>query len=96
MPTLHLVSRAPALAACLEVAGADDAVLLLEDGVYAGVAAGHAADHGENAPARSLFALEPDVRARGLGGRLGAGITVVSDAGFVDLVERHQPIVTWR
>ncbi len=78
------------------MAGADDAILLLEDGVYAGIAAGMAAGMAAHAPPRPLHALEPDVRARGLQDRLGPGVTVISDAGFVRLVERHQPIVTWR
>lgn len=88
MPALHLVNRASALAACLSVAADDDAVLLLEDGVYAAAAG--------TSPERPLHALEPDVRARGLAGRLAGNTTVVSDAGFVTLVEAHQPVVTWR
>ena len=28
--------------------------------------------------------------------RLAASVTLVSDAGFVDLVEAHKPVVTWR
>lgn len=88
MAVLHLVNRASALADCLTVAAADDAVLLLQDGVYAAVAA--------QAPPRPLHALEPDVRARGLAARLGGHVTVVDDAGFVALVEAHQPVVSWR
>jgi tRNA 2-thiouridine synthesizing protein B len=88
MPTLHLVNRAAALDACLAVAAEADAVLLLEDGVYAGTR--------ELAPQRALHALEPDVQARGLTGRLAAQVTLVSDAQFVVLVEAHQPVVSWR
>lgn len=88
MAVLHLVNHAEALGDCLAVAAAEDAVLLLEDGVYAGVAA--------LAPDRPVHALAPDVVARGLGDRLGGQVTVIDDAGFVSLVEAHQPIVTWR
>lgn len=88
MSALHLVNRTQALAACLAVAAEDDAVLLLQDGVYAGVPV--------LAPERPLHALEPDVHARGLDGRLSGHVEVVSDAGFVALVEAHQPVVTWR
>lgn len=86
MAALHLVNHASALPACLARAGADDAVLLLEDGVYAAV----------TSTSRAVYVLEADVRARGLVARLPAHATVVDDAGFVDLVAAHQPVVTWR
>jgi tRNA 2-thiouridine synthesizing protein B len=88
MATLHLVNKAAALQSCLRVAAADDVILLLEDGVYAAV--------GEHAPERTTHALEVDVTARGLHGRLAPQIVVTSDAGFVALVEAHHPVVTWR
>lgn len=88
MAALHLVNKAAALQHCLAVAGADDAVLLLEDGVYAAVAA--------LAPPRPVHVLEPDVTARGLTDRLGEQTTLASDADFVALVEAHYPVVTWR
>jgi tRNA 2-thiouridine synthesizing protein B len=88
MAALHLVNKARALEACLRVAGSEDSILLLEDGVYA-AAKGLAAD-------RLLYALEIDVVARGLLTHLTGDIRLISDEAFVTLVERHQPIVTWR
>lgn len=88
MPVLHLVNRPRALAACLAAVASDDTILLLEDGVYAATEA--------LVPDRALFALAPDVQARGLASRLAAGVTLASDADFVALVERHQPVVSWR
>lgn len=88
MATLHLVNRTAALGDCLEAAADEDAVLLLEDGVFAAVVA--------LAPERPLHALEADVRARGLANRLASQVSVVDDAGFVRLVEQHQPVVSWR
>jgi tRNA 2-thiouridine synthesizing protein B len=88
MAVLHLVNKARALEACLRVAGLEDAILLLEDGVYA-AARGVAVD-------RLLHALEVDVAARGLHNRLQGEVQLISDDAFVALVERHQPIVTWR
>lgn len=86
MATLHIVNRASALASCLTLAGPQDAVLLIEDGVYAGVV-----------PAsRQLLALEDDVAARGLLDRMSESVRLVSYAGFVDLVVDHQPIASWR
>jgi tRNA 2-thiouridine synthesizing protein B len=94
MPTLHLVNKSAALAACLRVAAADDSVLLLEDGVYA-AAAGLEPAASRNDECR-LYALQVDVVARGLAGRLAEQIELVSDDEFVALVVAHQPIVTWR
>ncbi len=88
MAALHLVNKAAALQQCLAVAGADDAVLLLEDGVYAVVAS--------LARQRPVYVLEPDVTARGLADRLGKQTNLASDADFVALVAAHQPVVTWR
>lgn len=88
MTALHLVNKPAALQPCLTVAGADDAVLLLEDGVYAAVAA--------LAPPRPVYVLEPDVTARGLTDRLGEQTKLASDADFVALVAAHQPVITWR
>lgn len=88
MAVLHLVNRAPALADCLARAAPEDAILLLENGVYGAVAGA--------APDRPVHALSVDVTARGLEGRLGPAVTVIDDAGFVALVEAHTPVVTWR
>jgi len=88
MAILFIVNRASAIEGCLATAEPTDTVLLIEDAVYA-------ATRTYDWPGQ-LAALEPDVRARGLGRRLAAGIRVVSDAEFVELVVAHQPIVTWR
>ncbi len=88
MSTLHVINKANALPACLSVAGAHDALLLIEDGVYAGTTA--------RSPQRPLYALAADVDARGLNERLGPSVTVISDAEFVQLAVDHQPIVSWR
>ena len=102
MSSLHLVSIAPtngsALADCLRTAAGGDTLLLLQDGVYAAVA--HAAAPSallREAAANgiALYALMPDVDARGLAGRLHAGIRLVDDNGFVELTERHRRCVSW-
>ena len=87
MATLHLVNRPSALTSCLETARDEDTVLLLEDGVYA------AATEQSNRP---LHAIDVDVEARGLAGRLRENVTLTSHEDFVRLVENHQPIVSWR
>jgi len=99
--TLHTVSRSPyretALASCLRVALPGSAVLLLEDGVYAALAAGEA-----SAPLRAamdqvrVFVLGADLEARGLGDApLLPGLHVVDYGGFVDLACEHDKVQAW-
>lgn len=84
MVTLHIVSRSQALPDCLRVAATQDEVLLLGDAV---AAAG--ANHG-----RRLWVLEDDLSSHSK--EALAGQAQLTDyAGFVDLVARCQPIVTW-
>jgi len=88
MATLHLVNHADALDDCLALAGTEDAILLLENGVYAALPG--------QAPQRPLHALDVDLRARGIAARVAEHVAVISDADFVALVAAHQPVVTWR
>ncbi|NIP15593.1 MAG: sulfurtransferase complex subunit TusB [Pseudomonadales bacterium] len=87
MATLHLVNHPSALPSCLEAARDGDTILLLEDGVYAAAS---------GAPERPLHAIDIDVTARGLAERLHENVTLASYQEFVQLVENHQPIVSWR
>lgn len=86
MASLHVVNHPSALAACLKVAVPEDTILLIEDGVYSGI---HSYD-------RPLLAIDTDVRARGLSERLDRTVSVKTYADFVELVVRHQPVVSWR
>jgi tRNA 2-thiouridine synthesizing protein B len=93
MTTLHLVARSPtrsdALEACLRSLGPGDALLLLEDGVYGALP-------DQPGPAEgACHALEEDVRARGLAGRLRADVAPVDYAGFVELVAAHERTLSW-
>jgi tRNA 2-thiouridine synthesizing protein B len=88
MPTLHIINKASALSACLSIAAVEDALLLIEDGVYAATKSG--------ASQRPLYALEADVNARGIAALLGPSVRVVNDTDFVRLAVNHQPIVSWR
>lgn len=102
MSTLHLVSTAPtagsALADCLRVAASGDTLLLLQDGVYAAVAQApvpSALLREAAATGVGLYALLPDIDARGLAGRLHPGFRLVDDNGFVELTERHPRTISW-
>ncbi|MFP5440335.1 MAG: sulfurtransferase complex subunit TusB [Gammaproteobacteria bacterium] len=101
MSSLHLVFTSPwagnALADCLRAASAGDAVLLLQDGVYA--AAGGEKARGLLAQARQqavhVHLLSPDLAARGLQPDAGCPAQAVSDDGFVALTEQHARVVSW-
>ena len=85
--TLHLVNRAAAWADCEPLLGPEDAVLLIEDGVYAALQG--------PPPGVQLHALAPDVQARGLGGRLAPSVRLASFDGFVRLVAGNDRVVSW-
>lgn len=100
---LHTVNKSPlshgTLGACLKVLGADDALLLIEDGVYGSInvpenqstlKAGLA--HLEQG---KIFALKEDIQARGIESRLIKGIVLVDYKGFVELVVKYQSSMAW-
>ncbi|MEO8103447.1 MAG: sulfurtransferase complex subunit TusB [Betaproteobacteria bacterium] len=97
---LHIVNKSPyeknALESCLRVAEAGSAVLLTEDGVYAAVRGGSAAEKLlKAAESLKLYALAPDVQARGMAERMIDGVTLVDYTGFVELVTTHPVNLSW-
>ena len=86
MATLHLVNKPVAWEGCHPLLDAEDAVLLIEDGVYLAQQALSGA---------TLYALEPDIRARGLSQLIHTNIRPASFDDFVDLVESCERVVTW-
>jgi len=97
---LHIVNKSPmqstALQSCLRLAKSGHALLLTEDAVYAATQA--AADKTGIATAATrmkVYALLPDLEARGVASKLAAGITGVDYAGFVDLVAEHPNNQSW-
>jgi len=100
MPMLHTVNKSPfehqALETCLRFARKGSAVLLIEDGVYA-VAKGTAVAPriAEALKTVSIYALKPDVEARGMQNRVMDGVRLVDYGGFVDLVVEHNAVQSW-
>jgi tRNA 2-thiouridine synthesizing protein B len=98
---LHTVNKSPlasdALASCLGHMTEGCALLLIEDGVYAALAAATAASQiAETAARHPVYALGPDLAARGLADRpLVQGIAVIDYAGFVDLAATHSSVHSW-
>ncbi|MDY6983086.1 MAG: sulfurtransferase complex subunit TusB [Pseudomonadota bacterium] len=81
---------------CLRTLASGDSLLLLEDGVYlasqlhADVALRTAIPEGV-----TLYALTPDVAARGLSAKLPADFSGIDYDAFVQLCLAHPRIVNW-
>ena len=97
---LHIVNKSASdrgsLDSCLGMATKGSAVLLIEDAVYA-VTKGNVAAAKIQAAAADLkiYALGPDLAARGMAGRVLDGVNVVDYGGFVDLVAEHNSCQSW-
>ncbi len=98
---LHTVNASPfertALTCCLAHAVNGDAVVLIEDAVYAVVKGSTAsAEIVAMTEGVDLYVLGPDLAARGINrAKLIAGITEIDYAGFVDLVVAHTSSQAW-
>lgn len=102
MSTLHTVNKSPfernSLTSCLRFARAGASVLLIEDGVLGAMRDTQIAARLAEAMQASIsvYALGPDIRARGLDERnVIDGIRVVDYAGFVDLTAEHDRVQAW-
>jgi tRNA 2-thiouridine synthesizing protein B len=97
MSMLHVVNKSPyerdSLDTCVGYCKDGDAVLLIEDGVYAAMKAGAAA---AKLNGLDVSALGPDLAARGISeDKLADGVKVVDYAGFVDLTEAKDKVQSW-
>lgn len=97
---LHIVNKSPfqttTLDSCLRMAQPGQALLLIEDGIYAATV-GSAAEARVRQACASLkvYALQPDMDARGVTGKLIDGVTLVDYAGFVDLTVEYSTSHSW-
>ncbi len=97
---LHIINKSPfqtsTLATCLRMAQGGDALLLIEDAVYAATA-GSACEASvlSACAALKVYALQPDMDARGVTPKLLPGIALVDYAGFVDLAVEHNTSHSW-
>ncbi len=101
MSVLHIVNKSPydrnSLDTCLRLARADSAILLIEDGVYAVQKNAAAADKLQQAMSQQqIFALQPDLQARGLNpDNMIDGISLVDYDGFVKLTTEYEKLQSW-
>ena len=97
---LHTVNKSPfdhaAFATCLRFARQGSAVLLIEDGVYAALRETTVSPQVQEAlKSVAIYALKPDLEARGMRDRVMEGIRLVDYAGFVDLATEHDAVQAW-
>ena len=97
---LHTVNKSPfernSLESCLAHAKAGSAILLIEDGVYGALKGTSATAQIQKAMENhSVFALGPDLEARGVANKVIDGIKVIDYSGFVDLVVEHPNVQSW-
>ncbi|MGV3593177.1 MAG: sulfurtransferase complex subunit TusB [Gammaproteobacteria bacterium] len=99
--TLHTYNKSldageARLHTCLRALASGDSLLLVEDGVYlapqlqAGMALRGAIPAGV-----TLYALAPDLVARGLSAKLPVDFSGIDYAGFVQLCLAHPRVVNW-
>lgn len=97
---LHIVNKSPyernALESCLRLALPGAALLLIEDGVYAATRGNVAEPRLREAMQRvEVYALKPDLEARGMAERVITGVKLVDYEGFVDLVCERPNCQSW-
>jgi tRNA 2-thiouridine synthesizing protein B len=96
--TLHIINKSPqqhhSLQDCLAVCTQGDAILLIESAVYAAVAASDYCQQLKQS-GLPLYALYPDVLARGLSGLLDNQVQPISDNEFVQLTIEHSSTLSW-
>ena len=97
---LHTVNKSPfehrALETCLRYATQGSAVLLIEDGVYAAARDTAVSPQVQKAlHSVTIYALKPDLEARGMQNRVMDGVRLVDYEGFVDLAVEHNAVQSW-
>jgi len=101
MSTLHTINKSPfdrnSFASCMRVISDGDAILFIEDGIYAATAGTSFSDAVKAATnSHTVYVLGPDLSARGMSNDgVVEGINVVDYEGFVDLVVEHDKTNSW-
>lgn len=99
---LHIVNKSPfenhTLDNCLRIVETDQgaALLLIEDAVYAATKGNTYESKVKAAMGKvKIYALWPDLEARGMQDRVIEGVKMVDYGGFVDLVAEHKSNQSW-
>jgi tRNA 2-thiouridine synthesizing protein B len=96
---LHILNKSPLEKSTLDTVlrlANSGALLLIEDAVYAATQGNAAEPRVREAMGRMpVYALMPDLQARGVADRLINGVTPIEYEGFVDLVLEHPNCQSW-
>ena len=96
---LHILNKSPLEKPALDTVvrlASSGALLLIEDAVYAATQGNGAEPKLREAMAKlKVYALMPDLQARGMADRLIDGVTAVDYEGFVDLVAEQPNCQSW-
>ncbi|MDH4133695.1 MAG: sulfurtransferase complex subunit TusB [Gammaproteobacteria bacterium] len=97
---LHTVNKSPgernAFDACIAHVKKGGAILLIEDGVYAATNGTASAEKLKTVMKTvPVYALQPDIEARGMQSRVLDGVKLVDYGGFVDLVAEYPAVQSW-
>ena len=97
---LHIINKSPyeknSLDSCLKHAVKGSSILLIEDGIYAAVKGGEISEKVSKAMGDlTIYALEPDIKARGMHDKVLDGIKLVDYNGFVELAATHNAAQSW-
>ena len=97
---LHIVNKSPfentAFESCLRIAQPGNALLLIEDAVYAATRGNALESRIANAASGlDVYALMPDLEARGMRDAAIEGVRLVDYGEFVDLVATHECVQSW-
>jgi len=96
---LHTLNKAPSNNALdhqlYEAIDANDSVLLIEDGAYQLLSADFLVAEGHwSLVAKNIYALRPDVEARGISANIER-VDLVDYPQFVALSAKHQNVISW-
>ena len=97
---LHIVNKSHtqtnSLQSCLRFAKAGQVLLLIEDAIYAAtLGAAESSGLCDALGQLKVYALQADIDARGMTGKIVDGVTAVDYAGFVDLVAENPINQSW-
>jgi len=97
---LHIVNKSPfeknSLESCLSCAKDGSVVLLIEDGVYGALKGSSVSDALQGAMSKvKVYALESDVKLRGIADKVMDGINLTDVNGFVDLAAEQDKTQSW-
>ena len=92
--TLHRSAWLTDFSSLLRLIDKDDELLLLQDGVTAGVEGSRFLESLQNTPI-TVYALKEDIEARGLGGQISDSVVRVSYTDFVRLTVKHPSQMSW-